>query len=341
MAIGTKSNMQINNPFIYTGYTEMLTQFSDAFNAQAQGTITLTSESKRGEYAENTFFQNVSGLISERDPTSVADLTDKSLPQSKKAEIKVNRTVGPVATTYDAFRKTGQGGFDLQELSEKTGATGIDLFDMVIGQQTAKATQVEMINTLLSSFVAASGNKANLLHADTAGTIETTDLVDGLSKRGDAADAVGLWLMHSKAFFDLVKEQITTNRDGVTNLAVATGSPITLNRPVLVIDSPSLVKANGGGAGINTYFSFGLCAGVLEAIDTEDMILASQLITGKANLAVRLQGEYSYNIGMLGFSYDVANGGVNPNAAALATASNWDSAFADDKDYGFVRIETR
>lgn len=341
MAIGTKSNMQINNPFIYTGYTEMLTQFSDAFNAQSGGAITLSAESKRGDYAESTFFQNVANLISERDPTSTADLTDKALPQAKKQEIKLNRTVGPVATTYDAFRKTGQGGQDLQALAESSGATGIDLFDMVIGQQTAKAVQVEMINTALASLVAASGNKANLLFANTAGTIVTTDLADGLSKQGDNADSIGLWLMHSKVFFNLVKEQISTNRDGVTNYAVATGAPITLNRPVLVIDSPALVKANGGGAGVNTYYTFGLGKGVLDCTDTEDMMLASQLITGKANLAVRLQGEYSWNLGMLGFTYDVANGGINPSAATLATATNWDPAFADDKDYGFVRIETR
>lgn len=341
MAIGTKSNMIINNPFMYTGYTEMLTQFSDAFNAQSRGAIVLSTESKRGEYAEETFFQNVTGLISERDPSSTADVADKSLPQAQKAEIKLNRQVGPVATTYDAFRKTGQGGTSLEGLSEATGATGIDLFDMVIGQQTAKGVQVEMINTALSSLVAASGNKAGLLHTNAAATIVTTDLVDGLSKMGDASNGIGLWLMHSAAFFALVKQQITANLDGVTGFVVAEGAPITLNRPVLIIDSPALVKANGGGAGINTYFTFGLGQGVLDCIDSEDMMLASQLITGKANLAVRLQGEYSYNLGMKGFTYDVTNGGVNPNAAALATATNWDSSLADNKDYGFVRIETR
>lgn len=341
MAVGTKSNMVINNPFIYTGYTEMLTQFSDAFNAQSGGAITLSSESKRGDYAEQTFFQNINSLISERDPTSMSALTDKNLPQVKKQEIKLNRTVGPVATTYDAFRKTGQGGQDLGELSEKTGATGIDLFDLVVGQQTAKAVQVEMINTALASFVAASGNRANLLFANAAGSIVTTDLASGLQKMGDAANNIGIWLMHSKVFFDLVKEQISTNRDGVTNLAVATGTPLSLNRPILIMDSPSLIKPNGGGASINTYYTFGLSKGVLECVDTEDMMLASQLITGQANLAVRLQGEYSYNLGMLGFTYDVANGGISPSQATLTTATNWDAAFADDKDYGYVRIETR
>lgn len=341
MAIGTKSNMQINNPFIYSGYTEMLTQFSDAFNAQSRGAISLTAESKRGDYAEETFFQNISGLIGERDPTSVAAATDKNLPQTKWAEIKLNRKVGPVATTYDAFRKTGQGGGSLAGLSENAGASGIDLFDFVIGQQTAKGVQVEMINTILYGLVAASGNKANLLAANTGATIVTTDLVDGLSKMGDASNNINLWVMHSAHFFGLVKQQITSNLDGVTGFVVADGSPVTLNRPVLVIDSPALVKANGGGAGINTYFTFGMSPGVASAIDTEDMMLASQLITGLENLAVRLQGEYSYNMSLKGFTYDVTNGGLNPNAAAIKTATNWDSAFADDKDYGFVRIETR
>jgi hypothetical protein len=339
MPIGTKTNMVINNPFIYTGYTEMLTQFSNAFNEQSGGAIVLSSESKRGEIAEESFFQNVSGLIRERNPASVADIADKELNQSKLVEVKLNRGVGPVAQTYDAFRKTGQGG---TQLPEGHSASGIDLYDMVIGQQTAKGVQVEMVNTALAALTTCLNSQADLKFANLTRTVETVDLVDGLSRMGDAAaQNVGIWVMHSKQFYDLVKQQITANLDGVTGFVVASASPITLNRPVLIIDSPSLVVANGGGAGISTYRALGLGKAAVEAIDSEDMMLASQLITGKDNLAVRLQGEYSYNLGVRGFSYNVAGGGVNPSAAAIATAANWTKSFLDRKDLGGVVVETR
>lgn len=340
MAIGTKSNFIINNPFLYTGYTETLTQFSNAFNAQSNGCLTLSSESLRGEYTEETFFQNISGLVARRDPTSVSAATDKSLDQAKIVEVKLNRKVGPVATTYDSFRKIGMGGNSLPDADHS--GSGIDTLDMVIGQQTAKAVQVEMINTLLAALVAALSAQTGLTFTDTGDALETVDLVDGLAKMGDAAgNNVRLWVMHSKPFYDLVKNQITSNLDGVTGFVTATASPITLNRPVLVIDSPALVKVDGVSAGVDMYTILGLGLNAGHAIDSEDMMLASQLITGLENLAVRLQGEYSYNIGLRGFSYDQANGGVNPSDAALATATNWDKAYASIKDLGGVVIQSR
>lgn len=339
MAIGTKSGFLINNPFMYTGYTEMLTQFSDAFNAQSGGCITLSAESKRGEYAEETFFQNVSGLVGRRDPSSVAAQTDKSLPQAKLVEVKLNRKVGPVAQTYDSFRKIGVGG---NSLPTSESASGIDALDMVIGQQTAKAVQVEMINTTLYAMVAAISQVAALKFTATGAVISTTGLVSGLAKMGDAAaNGVKLWVMHSKVFYDLVAAQITANLDGVTGFVTASAMPITLNRPVLVIDSPALVVTDGVSAGVDKYITLGLGAGAAGIIDTEDMMLASQLITGLENLAVRLQGEYSYNIGIKGFAYDVTNGGVNPDQTAITTASNWDQQYADRKDLGGIVIETR
>ena len=336
-AIGTKTGFVINNPFTYTGYTEMLRQFSNAFNAQSKGALRLTAENKRGEIDSSTFFQNISGLVSRRDPTSVAAIADKSVPMAQIDMIKLNRKVGPVAQTYDSFRKIGVVG----QNPESHNSSGIDLLDFIIGQQTAKAVQVEMVNVLLMSLVTALRNTAALKYAATGANLNTIPLVRGLAKMGDAAaNNVQIWVMHSKAFYDLVENQITANIDGVTGFVVAGASPITLNRPVLIIDSPALVIANGGGAGVNSYITLGLGQGAAEAEDTEDMQLATQLITGLENLAVRIQGEYAYNIGLKGFTYDVTSGGVNPSDGALATAANWDQVYADVKDLGGVIIET-
>ena len=86
--IGTKSGFTINNPFTYTGYTEMLTQFSDAFNAQSGGCLTLTTATKRGEAETSTFFQNINNLIQRRDPTSTAAQTDTSVPMATIEKIR-------------------------------------------------------------------------------------------------------------------------------------------------------------------------------------------------------------------------------------------------------------
>ena len=344
MPSGLKSRFRINNPFIYTGYTEMLTQFSDAFNAQSGGCIRLTSETKRGDFEEQAFFQNIANLVSRRDALADTDVADKNVDMASFNYVKLNRRVGPVAQTYDSFRKIGSP----VGIPDGNQNSGIDELDMIVGQQTAKGVQVEMVNTALMAVSTAlrAASSGALLHK-TAGTTEptgritSTDLVRGLSKMGDAAQQkVRLWVMHSKTYYNLIEGQITANLDNTTGFVLAEAQPVTLNRPVLVIDSPSLIRANGIAAGVDSYLTLGLGVGAVECEDTEDMMLATQLITGKENLAIRIQGEYAYNLGVQGFTWDVANGGENPAAAAIATATNWDQTYASVKDLGGVVVET-
>jgi len=343
MAMGLKTNFNIDNPFIYTGYTEMLTQFSNAFNEQSGGAIRLTSESKRGDYAEEAFFQNISGLVGRRDPTSNADATDKNVDMATLNQVKLNRKVGPIAQSYDSFRKIGSP----VSVPGSNQQSGIDELDMIVGQQTAKAVQVEMVNTALLALATSlrGTGAAGLVYdngaTDATGTVTSTDLVKGLAKMGDAAaQKVGIWVMHSKQYYDLVGDQITANLDGTTGFVLATANPVTLNRPVLVIDSPSLVVTDGVAGGIDSYLMLGLGTGAVEIEDTENMMLATQLITGKENLGIRIQGEYAYNLGVLGFDWDTTNGGENPADAAVGTATNWDQSYADVKDLGGVVVET-
>lgn len=341
MAMGLKTAFRINNPFTYAGYTEMLTQFSNAFNEQSGGCLRLTSESKRGDVDEHTFFQNISGLVARRDPTADTGVADKNIGMASINEVKLNRRVGPVAQAYDSFRKIGSP----VGVPGDNQSSGIDELDFIVGQQTAKGVQVEMINSGLLALVTALSQVAALNFdngtATAADTLVSLNLVKGLAKMGDAAaNKIGLWVMHSKPYYDLIGSQITSNLDNTTGFVLASASPVTLNRPVLVIDSPSLVVTDGVGAGIDEYRTLGLGTGALEMIDSEDMMLVTQLITGNENLGVRIQGEYAYNVGVLGFDWDVANGGLNPNATALGTATNWDQKYADRKDLGGIVIRS-
>jgi hypothetical protein len=56
-------------------------------------------------------------------------------------------------------------------------------------------------------------------------------------------------------------------------------------------------------------------------------------------LVVRVQAEYAYSLGIKGFKYDVANGGANPDATAVGTASNWDKVATDKKDLAGVILK--
>ena len=137
MAMGLKTAFRINNPFVYAGYTETLTQFSNAFNEQSGGAIRLPSESKRGDVDEHSFFQNISGLVSRRDPSTDTTVADKNVGMATINEVKLNRRVGPVAQSYDSFRKIGSS----TSVPGDNQSSGIDELDFIVGQQTANAAK--------------------------------------------------------------------------------------------------------------------------------------------------------------------------------------------------------
>lgn len=330
MAAGKASDFKVYQDQFQAGVIETLTQNSTAFNAASAGAISLSTISRRGDFSQQAFFNNVANLISRRDTTLVSDATILPMTQDEWISVKLNRKIGPVDQTKDAFRKIMAG------MSE-------DEMSFVLGEMAAKAMQVEMLNSALRAGRAALNAQAAVKYTvPTSGTLATAGLVSGLAKFGDAASNVVCWVMHSKAYYDLVQSQITANIDGVSNFNVATGTPVTLNRPVLITDSDALIVNAGSGSTATTdYFTLGLTADGLIVENTEEEELVIENITGKENLITRLQGEFAYNLGVKGFKWDIANGAANPNDATLGTGSNWDSVRGSFKDYAGVIIQSR
>lgn len=331
MTIGRRSNFVVYQSELRGGIIETLTQASNYFNA-AGGVIRLSTVSRRGDYHKETFFKNISSLVTRRDTSSVAAATDLPLNMDEIISVKVNRKIGPVTQTYDSFAKVAM---DMTP----------EGFSVMLGGMVGKAMQVEMLNSALRACRAALANQSSVLYTvPTNGTMRTTDLVSGLSRFGDASSQISAWVMHSKVWFDLMQHQIGTSANGdiVSGVAVQGANPLTLNRPVIVTDSDALVVSGGAGSTAFTdYYTLGLTAGgvVVENTETERVVLDE--VTGLENLVVRMQGEYAYNAGVKGFKWDVANGGANPTDAALGTGSNWDPARTSFKDFAGVVIQSR
>lgn len=332
MAIGTSAGFKIHNEFLHTSLTETLTQASNAFNEASRGTIRLSSVSRRGDYVYETFFTNVDDLVSRRIASgsgSTDDVNDKALEQEEHIAVKINRKIGPVANTLDAFKKIQKGPFNENALN------------MAIGAQAAKAMQVDMLNSALRAARAALNAQAAVKYTVSSdGGMSTTGLINGLAKFGDAASRVACWVMHSKPFYDLVKDQINMTLTGVSDFNVATAMPITLNRPVLVTDSPSLVNATGSPEG-SIYYTLGLVPNGVRVEDSEETTVVSEFVTGKENLIVRYQGDFAYNVGVQGFQWDTVTGGVNPTDDLVGTGANWDPVMSSYKDYAGVIIQSR
>lgn len=330
MADYLASNFKVYQEYLKTRAAETLQQQADVFNGAVNNAILLSTTEKPGDYEYESFFKDIASLVTRRDTTSTSAATKLSMLQDELVRVKLNRKIGPVDQSRDSFRKI------FAKYSEME-------FVGILGQQIAVAQQVEMANSVLLAARAALDNvSSNALRytIPSSGTATTNGLVNGLAKLGDRSDRVVCWVMHSKPYFDLVLQQIAANIDGVSNFNVKSGTPVTLNRPVLVIDSPSL-KVTSGSPAVDDYYTLGLVAGgaMAEVTETSDVVIDD--VTGGENLLTRLQGEFAYNIGLKGFKYDVTNGGANPNATAVGTGSNWDKAATDDKSLAGVIIKSR
>lgn len=329
MAIGKASDFKIYQDQFRGGVVETLTQVSNVFNGASNGAIRLGTMSSRGDYRYESFFANISSLVTRRDTTSVSSATDQAMSQDEMISVKLNRKIGPVANTFDSFRKI------LANNTEQEAS-------FIFGQQAGKAMQVDMLNAgLLAARAALDNQSAVTTTVATNGTLSTSALIDGMKLMGDAAGRVVAWVMHSKPFFDLVKEQVVTTKiDGVANVVLSTASPITLNRPVIVTDSDSLIVTSGSPV-VTDYYTLGLVAGGVDIENTEEEQVETDLVTGLENLVIRIQGEFAYNVGLKGFKWNVSGGGANPNDTALGTGSNWVPAMDSYKDWSGFVIQSR
>jgi hypothetical protein len=323
MAIGKASDFKIYDDRIAAAFIETLVQVTDAFNAASRNSIRMVSNRVPGNYGYSSFFQNIGSLVTRRDTTSVAAATDLALTQDEMISVKLNRKIGPVAQTLDAFRKKGL-------------AAGQSSLSFLIGTQVAKAVAVEQLNTAVSAGVTALLQNSGVTYDGTAATLTTAALVNGLAKFGDSADRIVAWVMHSKNYYDLVQSQITANIDGVSNFVVANASPVTLNRPVIVTDSPDIWLDST----TDNYYCLGLVEDAIRVEDSEEEMIMAEIVTGLENLVVRLQGEFAYNLAVKGYKWDVSAGGANPAAGAIATAANWDKVVASNKDVAGVIIKS-
>jgi len=326
MATGKASDFTLYDEQYYGGMVEVVTQAVNVFGAQSRGAIQIVPERKKGQYEKETFLKEVSSLISRRDITSVDAATDLKMQTGEFVRVKVDRKVGPVGQTLDAWRKLGK---DEKEFSLK------------LGYQVGKAKLKDYVNTSLTALDAALSGQANLCY-DASSNTENTQLIHkhmihGLQLFGDAADDIVCWVMHSSPYFDLLANSLDSGSlvESIAGLVVRKATVGTLNRPVVLTDSSGLYSGTGSS---QTFSILGLTANALSIVESEEELIAFELVTGLENLVYRLQGEYAFNLGIRGFQWDVSNGGATPTDATLGTSSNWDKVASDDKNLAGVRI---
>jgi len=72
-------------------------------------------------------------------------------------------------------------------------------------------------------------------------------------------------------------------------------------------------------------------AGAATVSDGGDLITNIETSNGKERIETTFQADYTFGLGLKGYTWDEATGGKSPTDAELATGTNWDKVATDIK----------
>jgi len=314
------SDLAVFQEYAQTSMTELQDQAIQKFNANSNGGIILTSLAHEGDFSQTAIWAKIAGLVRRRNAYGTGAVSALTMSQLVKASVKIAAGTPPVEVDPGMLKW-------IQKSPEEAG--------VVIGQQMAEDSMADMLNTGLMAYVAGVGNQATNFHDYSAtGTCSLAVLSAGVSKFGDRSQDVVAWIMHSKSAFDIYGESLAnSNRLFVfgTVRVVDDG----FGRPIIITDSPALTDTGP------VYFQCGLASGGIIVENGNEFTDNLETSNGDENILRTYQAEWTYNLGIKGFTWDMGNGGASPNDAALGTAGNWDMIATSHKDLGGVLVKTQ
>lgn len=320
MATTLPSDFVIFPEWVQSGYLEKLAQNINGFNANSNNAINLTTAQLIGNYKEIAFFKELAqgDLINDRDKNSVAAVTSAKMQQLEDVIPYLPSRFGPYETTRSAF-------LDIGKSPEE--------FSMLLGEALADAVMKDMLDVSIGALVSATQalpSEPMTIGAGAAGTspLSYDNFIDAMGLFGDRLDEVACFVMRSKDYFGLMKGNITAATiDSVAGATLNEGSVATLGKPVLVIDSPSLVAT--GLAADDSGAVLALTSNAITCISDDDFYITTEQSLGKENITIMWQGESQYGVDLKGYAYDKT---TTVNRTSIDAGANWSQVASSNKN---------
>lgn len=179
MADYLASNFKVYQEYLKTRAAETLQQQADVFNAAVNNAIVMRTVEKPGDYEQESFFKDITSLITRRDNTSTSAATKLSMAMDEFIRVKLNRKIGPVDQSRDSFRKV------YARYSEME-------FAGILGGQIAVAQQLDMANASLLAVAAAQARLSLAGQAVTAEEREGQVVAAAVAARNQATFALNM-----------------------------------------------------------------------------------------------------------------------------------------------------
>lgn len=313
------SQMQVFNQYIMPATIETLGQMIAKFNAASNGTIRLTTGAFDGDFLQESFFAAIHSAQRRVDRyASQASASATDLTQLKHSSVKVAGGFGPIR-------------FEPSQLTwlNKPTTEGVE----VASRNFAEALLADQLNTSILALRAAITNVAGVTNdvSATAG-VSYAALNSAHAKFGDRSGDIAADIMTGSVYHKLIGQNLANG----TQLFQAGNVTVVdiLGKAVVVTDAPALYVTGTP----NKEYVLGLVEGAAIVHDAGDVISNIETKNGQTRIETTMQVDYSFGLGLKGYTWDEANGGKSPSNAALGTGTNWDKVATDIKHTAGVAL---
>lgn len=295
------SNMKVFQDFVYGSMTETVDQQIYKFNEASAGALRLTTANNIGDIKQKASFAAVANLVRRRNAYAATSVPASPLAQRQENSVKVAGGTSPIQ-------------FDNQQLryiQQNPKVAGV-----VLGEQLSAGIVKDQLNTAIRCATAAITGVTALQSDVSAGATTYASLNTAQAKFGDMATDIRCWVIHSKVLFDLYGNALSGS-----NYLFQYGTVNVMKDPFgrmfVVTDSPALITAGG------KFMTLGLVGDAVIVEDNGDFHDNILETNGNENIQTTYQAEWSYQVGVRGYSWTAATGGASPTDTALGTAANW------------------
>ncbi|CAI8788420.1 Major capsid protein [Pseudomonas sp. IT-P253] len=313
------AQMQVFNEFVMPATLETLDQMTDAFNQASNGAIVLSPDGFTGDFLQESFFQNLAAAqrrvdrYAANNTVSATDLTEL-----KNTSVKIAGGFGPLR--YEPAQMTWL---------QRPTAQGIEVASRAFAEVLLK----DQLNTAIAALVAAITAQAAATN-DVSATLGITQsaLNNSHAKFGDSSQNLVTQVMQGSTWHKLVGQGLVNS----ANLFLAGNVRVVdiLGKISIVTDAPALMQAGTP----NKEIILSLVSGAALVHDNRDIISNVETTNGKGRIETTIQTDYTFGLGMKGYTWDTTAGGASPTDAELATGTNWDKTAASIKHTAGVAL---
>ena len=305
--------MQVFNQYLMPVLAEIYPQEIQKFNAASNGAIVLQSAGFDGDFFRESFYNALHSAQRRVDRYAAqASAAATDLTQSQQSMVKVAGGFGPIR--YEPSQ--------MSWLNKPT-QEGIE----VAARMFAEALLADQLNTAVAAGVAAIGNVAALTNDVSASAKITHSALNSTDALfGDMSQRLVARIMTGLQYHTLIGENLSNAQDLFKSDTVRIVD--ILGKAIVVTDVPAL-RVTGTP---NKQKVLTLVAGGIMVSDSGDLITNIETKNGQTRIETTMQSDYTFGLGIKGFTWDETNGGKSPTDAELATGTNWDKVKTSVKE---------